>query len=164
MTKRSTQSRQMGRDRVSVISYFIMLLLKCRDFATVEATRGFPLAHRPLRRVLPCFLFFPAACLFLRHADSHRWTRWGIGAVAAAVGILPARAFRRIHANFLPLNQPASCRPPLGLRTAKSPFFIGKILSNYLSNVSEYDKILSERNQLRQVRTVHEKGDFFDDS
>ena len=119
--ERSTQSRQMGRDRVSVISYFIMLLLKCRDFATVEATRGFPLAHRPLRRVLPCFLFFPAACLFLRQADSHRWTRWGIGAVAAAVGILPARAFRRIPANFLPLKQPASCHPPLGLRTAKSP-------------------------------------------
>lgn len=126
MTKRSTQSRQMGRDRVSVISYFIMLLLKCRDFATVEATRGFPLAHRPLRRVLPCFLFFPAACLFLRHADSHRWTRWGIGAVAAAVGILPARAFRRIPANFLPLKQPASCHPPLGLRTAKSPSLSAK--------------------------------------
>jgi len=46
----------------------------------------------------------------------------------------------------------------------KIPLFIGKILSNYLSNVSEYDKIPSERNQLRQVRTVYEKGDFFDDS
>ena len=125
-------------------------------------------ASRPLNPFgvhSPCFLFFPAACLFLRQADSHRWTQWGIGAVVAAVGILPVRAFRRIPANFLPLNQPASCRPPLGLRTAKSPpFFIGKILSNYLPNVSEYDKILSERNQLRQVRTVHEKGDFFDDS
>lgn len=74
----------------------------------------------------PCFLFFPAACLFLRQADSHRWTRWGIGAVAAAIVILPSRAFRRIPANFLPLNQPASCRPPLGLRTAKSPSLSAK--------------------------------------
>lgn len=161
--ERSTQSRQMGATEYQSFP-IILILLKCRDFATVEATRGFPLALRPLRRVLPCFLFFPAACLFLRQADSHRWTRWGIGAVAAAVEILPACAFRRIPANFLPLNQPASCRRPLGLRTAKSPLFIGKILSNHLSNVSEYDKILSERNQLRQVRTVHEKGDFFDDS
>ena len=74
----------------------------------------------------PCFLFFPAACPFLRQADSHRWTQWGIGAVAAASGILPAHAFRRIPANFLPLNQPASCRPPLGLRTAKSPSLSAK--------------------------------------
>jgi hypothetical protein len=42
----------------------------------------------------------------------------------------------------------------------QNPPPIGKILSNRLSNVSEYDKILSERNHLRQVRTVHEKGDF----
>lgn len=124
MTKRSTQSRQMGRDRVSVISYFIMLLLKCRDFATVEATRSLPL--NPFDVHSPCFLFFPAACLFLRQAVSDRWTRWGIGAVAAAVGILPARALRRIPANFLPLKQPASCHPPLGLRTAKSPSLSAK--------------------------------------
>ena len=110
-----------GRDRVSVISYFIMLLLKCRDFATVEATRSLSLAPSPPSARTPMFLVFLAACLFLRQADSHRWTQWGIGAVAAAVEILPARAFRRIPANFLPLNQPASCRPPLGLRTAKSP-------------------------------------------
>ena len=153
-----------GRDRVSVISYYIDTF-EMQGFRHCGSDAGF--ASRPLDPFdvhSPCFLFFPAACLFLRQADSHRWTQWGIGAVAAAVGILPACAFRRIPANFLPLNQPASCRPPLGLRTAKSPLFIGKILSNHLSNVSEYDKILSGRNQLRQVRVVHEKGDFFDDS
>ena len=148
-----------GRDRVSVISYYIDTLemqgfRHCGGDAEFVSRPSTPSARTPM------FLVFPAACLFLRQADSHRWTQWGIGAVTAAVEILPARAFRRIPANFLPLNQPASCRPPLGHPHGKIPLFIGKILSNYLPNVSEYDKILSERNQLRPVRTVHEKGDF----
>lgn len=94
----------------------------------------------------PCFLFFPAACLFLRQTDSHRWTRWGIGAVAAAVGILPARAFRRIPANFLPLNQPASCHPPLGLRTAKSPSLSAKFYQTTCQTYPSMIKFCQKKN------------------
>ena len=140
-----TLSRQMGATEYQSFP-IILILWKCRDFATVEATRSLPLAHRPLRHVLPCFLFFPAACLFLRQTDSHRWTRWGIGAVAAAVGILPARAFRRIPANFLPLNQPASCRSPLGLRTAKSPSLSAKFYQTTCQTYPSMIKFCQKKN------------------
>ena len=74
----------------------------------------------------PMFLVFSCCLPFLAAGGFAPLDAVGIGAVATAVGILPARAFRRIHANFLPLNQPASCRPPLGLRTAKSPSLSAK--------------------------------------
>ena len=54
-----------GRDRVSVISYFIILLLKCRDFATVEATRSFPLAPSTPSTCTPMFLVFSCCLPFL---------------------------------------------------------------------------------------------------
>lgn len=163
MTKRSTQSRQMGRDRVSVISYYIDTF-EMQGFRHCGGDAGFSSRPPTPSTCAPMFLVFSCCLPFLAAGGFAPLDAVGIVAVAAAVGFLSACAFRRIPANFLLLNQPASCRPPLGLRTAKSPLFIGKILSNYLSNVSEYDKILSERNQLRQVRTFHEKGDFFNDS
>ena len=86
-----TLSRQMGRDRVSVISYFIMLLLKCRDFATVEATRGLPLAPSP-----PSACTLHVSCFFLLLAFScgrriHTVGRSG----ASAQSLLPSESCQR---------------------------------------------------------------------
>ena len=88
-----------GRDRVSVISYFIMLLLKCRDFATVEATRSLSLAPRPLRRALPCFLFF----LLLAFSCGRRIRTIGGGGTSAQ-SLLPSESCPRALSGASPLT------------------------------------------------------------
>ena len=80
-----------GRDRVSVISYFIMLLLKCRDFATVEATRSLPLAPSPPSTCTP-----HVSCFFLLLAFScgRRIRTVGRGG-ASAQSLLPSESCQR---------------------------------------------------------------------
>ena len=115
-----TLSRQMGATEYQSFP-IILTLLKCRDFATVEATRSLSLAPSTPSARTPMFLVFSCCLPFLAaggfaplDAVGHRRSR--------CCRRNPAGARFQAHpANFLPLNQPASCHPPLGLRTAKSP-------------------------------------------
>ena len=59
-----TLSRQMGATEYQSFP-IILILLKCRDFATVEATRGFPLAPSTPSTCTPMFLVFSCCLPFL---------------------------------------------------------------------------------------------------
>ena len=62
-----TLSRQMGATEYQSFP-IILILLKCRDFATVEATRGLPLAPSTPSARTPMFLVF-SCCLSFLAAD-----------------------------------------------------------------------------------------------
>ena len=93
-----TLSRQMGATEYQSFP-IILILWKCRDFATVEATRSLSLAPRPLRRALPCFLFF----LLLAFSCGRRIRTVGRSG-ASAQSLLPSKSCQRALSGASPLT------------------------------------------------------------